>query len=295
MRRPIILKLIAILFLVSLSLSSCLVRRRVVTRQGKKDTRPLLSATKADLVNRIQSSFDQVHSFTAMLDMTPALGSVYKGEITEFPSVSGHVLFRKPEEIRILGLDPVIHSKAFDMVSMGEEFRLLLPSKNRFIEGRNDTPPVSKNKIENLRPAAFLQAMLIYPPDHTEMAILEDDTDEEHALYILLILKKDKDQLWLHRSIYFNRLTLEIVQQKIFDEGSLTVSDTRYSGWSSNDGVSFPATIDINRPQDGYGVVMKLVNMKMNAEVTEDKFVLTRPEGTQLQVLGEAGSNPPVK
>lgn len=268
----------------------------MVTRQGKKDTRPLLSATKADLVNRIRLSYEQVHSFTATLDMTPALGSVYKGEITEFPSVSGHVIFRKPEEIRILGLDPVIHSKAFDMVSMGPEFRLLLPSKNRFIEGRNDTPPASKNKIENLRPAAFLEAMLIYPPHpETEMPILEDDTDEEHALYILLILRKEKDQLWLHRSIYFNRLTLEIVQQKIFDIGSLTVSDTRYSGWSNHDGVSFPATIDINRPQDGYGVVMKLVNMKMNAAVTEDKFVLTRPEGTQLQVLGEVGSNPAAK
>ena len=283
-------KLTAIICLLCIALSSCLIRRRVVTRQGKKDTRPLLTATKDELLQKIQTTFNQVQSFSATLDMTPALGSVYTGEITEFPDVRGYVLFRKPDDIRIIGLDPVIRTKAFDMVSTGETFHLLLPSKNRFIEGRNDLPPTSKNKLENLRPSAFLQAMLVHPPDTaSEIAVLEDDTDEEHALYILLILKKDGDQLWLHRAIYFNRLDLEILRQKTFDERTLTVSDTRYSGWSPIEGVNFPSTIDINRPEDGYGVVMKLVNMKMNTpEVTAEKFELNKPEGAQVQILGDS-------
>jgi outer membrane lipoprotein-sorting protein len=278
---------IAAICLLTILLPSCLVRRRLVTRQGKKDTRPLLNATRQELEDRIRTSYDRVHSFSATLDMTPALGSVYKGDITEYPGVRGFVLMRKPDDIRIIGLDPVIRTKAFDMVSTGNTFRLLLPSKNRFIEGKNDTPPNAANKWENLRPQSFLQAMLIYPPDPSmETAVLEDDTDEEHALYILLILRKSGDRLWLQRSIYFNRLTLEIIQQKTFDEKSLTVSDTRYSGWSKTENIPFPATIDINRPQDGYGVVMKLVNMKMNTEVTDDKFDLQRPEGMPLQVIG---------
>lgn len=280
-------KLLAILFLAT-SLPSCLVRRRVVTRQGKHDTRPLLTATKEELLQRIQNAFDQVRSFSATLDMTPAVGSVYKGDITEFAGVRGYVLFLKPDHIRIIGLDPVIHSKAFDMVSLGADFRLLLPSKNRFILGKNDTPATSPNKLENLRPAAFLQAMLVHPPDSkNEMTVLEDDTDEEHALYILLILKKDGDTLWLHRSIYFDRLTLDIVQQKTFDAKTTTVSDTRYSGFQAYGGVHFPSTIDINRPQDGYGVVMKMVELKMNTEIAQDKFELVRPEGTQLHVVGQ--------
>lgn len=278
----------AALCLAALPLSSCLVRRRVVTRQGKHDTRPILTATKEQLIERIRTSFEQVHSFTATLDMTPALGSVYKGEITEFPDVRGYVIFRKPEDIRIIGLDPVIHTRAFDMVSIGPEFRLLLPSKNRFIEGRNDAPAVSKNKIENLRPAAFLQAMLVFPPDPaTEVPVLEDDTDEEHALYILLITKKSEgDTILLSRAIYFDRLTLQIVRQKAFDAAGGTVSDTRYSNWENHEGVSFPASLDINRPVDGYGVVMKLVKIQMNGEVAADKFDLPKPENAQLQVIG---------
>lgn len=183
-------RLVAFVLLLMIASSACLVRRRVVTRQGKHDTRPLLTATKDELVQRIHAAFDPVRSFSATLDMTPSLGSVYKGAISEFPAVRGYVVFRKPDSIRIIGLDPVIHSRAFDMVSTGQDFHLSLSSKSLFIEGRNDAPAVSKNKLENLRPVAFLRSMLIYPPDtDTELPVLVDDTDEEHALYILLILR----------------------------------------------------------------------------------------------------------
>src|SRR5579863_897122 len=223
MERTLSWRWAAVLCLLTFSSSSCLVRRRVVTRQGKHDTRPLLNAAKDDLTTRIRNLFEPIRSFTSTFDMTPSLGSVYKGEISEFPAVRGYVLFRKPDDIRIIGLDPVIHTRAFDMVSMGQEFRVSLPSKNRFIQGRNDAPTESKNKIENLRPAAFLHAMLIFPPDPaTEVAVLEDDTDEDHAFYVLLILSKDP--LRLDRAIYFDRLTLQILRQKAFDQNGLTVS-----------------------------------------------------------------------
>jgi hypothetical protein len=216
--------------------------------------------------------------------MTPSLGSVYKGEIDEFPSVRGFVIFRKPNDIRIIGLDPVIHSRAFDMVSVGNEFRLSIPSKNRFIEGRNDAPTNSTNKLENLRPAAFLHSMLIMPPEPDETALLEDDTDEEHAFYILLVLRKEP--LQLDRAIYLDRVTFQIVRQKAFDPKGLTVSDTRYSDWKLYDGLWFPGTMDINRPADGYGVVMKLITITINSDITADKFVLDQPPGSQLQVIG---------
>lgn len=222
------------------------------------------------------------------MDMTPALGSVYKGEITEFPDVRGYVLFEKPDKIRIIGLDPVIRTKAFDMVSVGSEFKLLLPSKNRFIVGRNDAPANSKNKMENLRPDAFLHAILIYPPNNeTELPLLEDDTDEEHSFYILLILSRQNDQLTLARAIYFDRLTLNIVRQKGFDRDGSTVSDTRYSDWKTYNNVAFPDTIDINRPLDGYGVVMKTVKVVINGEIKPEQFELNQPDNTKLQVIGE--------
>ncbi len=56
--------------------------------------------------------------------MTPALGSSEKSKITEYKDVRGYILFRKPTDIRIIGLYPVVRNKAFDMVSNGKDFRL---------------------------------------------------------------------------------------------------------------------------------------------------------------------------
>jgi hypothetical protein len=276
--------------LLTVPLSSCLIRRRVVTRQGKHDTRPLLTATKEDLLARTRAASESIRSFSATLDMTPAIGSVYRGgDITEFPAVRGYVLFKKPDEIRIIGLDPVIHSKAFDMVSTGADFKLYIPSKNLFVTGSNNAPPAPnpKNKLENLRPVAFSHSMVILPPDPAlDKTVMADDTDEEHSFYWLLILRGTENELHIDRAFAFDRLTLQIVQQRAYDAKGSIVSDTRYSGWTDYGGISYPSTIDINRPQDGYGVVMKIVEMKMNTDLTTDKFDLPRPDGTDLKSIG---------
>src|SRR5437867_2891531 len=115
-------------------LSSCLARRRVITRKGMNTPElKLLTADKQTLLDRIAAEYRAIQTLNATVDMVPALGSVNKGKITEYKDIRAFILFRKPAEIRIIGLYPVVRNKAFDMVSTGEEFRLYVPSKTRFI------------------------------------------------------------------------------------------------------------------------------------------------------------------
>ena len=88
------------------------------------------------------------------------------------------------------------------------------------------------------------------------------------------------------RNVWFDRLDLSIVRQKVLDPMGGIISDTRYSKWQPYDGVMFPAHIDLNRDEDGYGVVMDVTDMKMNVPLTDDKFVLPRPPGSTLQTIG---------
>jgi outer membrane lipoprotein-sorting protein len=272
-------------------LSSCVVKR-VITRHGKTvvaGAAPVLkTSTRDELNTRLTNLYSAIASFQATVDMSPSVGSVYKGAITEIKDVRGYVLFRKPDEIRIIGLLPVVRTKAFDMVSNGMDFKLYLVSRNLFVEGSNTAPPVSKNTIENLRPDAFLSSMLVRPAEPgVEIAALQDLTDEDNAQYILQFLRKAADgSLVFSRSVWFDRLDLSITRQIVFDETGDIVSDTRYTKWQPYNAVMFPAHIDINRPKDGYGVVMDVVEMQMNPNLTNDKFELSQPEGTQLQVIG---------
>jgi hypothetical protein len=284
---------VALALFLGLTSTSCLYTKRVILRHGKKvsagSAPVLLSSTRDQLDMDIAKIYNAINSFQATVDMTPSIGSVYTSSITEIKDVRAHILFRKPAEIRILGQLPVVRTTAFDMVSNGGDFKVFLTSKNLFIEGSNSAPAVSQNKLENLRPEAFLSSLLIRPAGPDETPVLEDQTDEDNALYILHYIKKAPDgPLMISRNIWFDRIDLSIVRQKVFNEAAETVSDTRYSKWQTYSGMKFPAHVDINRPKDGYGVVLDIIDMQMNASLTDDKFVLNQPEGAQLRVIGAA-------
>ena len=271
-----------------LVLTSCLARQRAIPRIKSAATQRLLTADKEALLKILESESQLIETLAATVDMVPALGSVNKGKITEYKDFLAYIRYRKPLDIRIIGLYPVVRNTAFDMVANGAEFRLYLPSKNQFIEGKNEpaTKP-SPNKLENMRPKVFLEALFIQPPGPKQTAFPIDFTDEDNAVYILHILDKGADgEERIVRDLWFDRLNLHIVRQMIFDATGEILTDVRYTGWKTHNGVPFPKVIDINRPQDEYGVVMTVVKAEINKPITDDKFALRQPEGSALQVLG---------
>src|ERR1017187_5187196 len=260
--------LLLLFCLSALDFSGCFVRRRIITRKGGNATPVLLTADKQTLMDRLAHAYQAIQSFSATVDMVPALGSSEKSKITEYKDVRGYILFRKPTDIRIIGLYPLVRNKAFDMVSNGTDFRLYLPAKNRFVIGSNQLIARSQNRIENLRPQHFLAVLLVAP-------------------------RPPDGQIVPTRSVWFNRINLHIARQLVFDPAGNILTDARYSDWQNYDGLPFPKTIDITRPQDEYAVVLTVVKMDINRGVADDKFVLEQPEGTQLQVLGQPAPTPP--
>jgi outer membrane lipoprotein-sorting protein len=288
---------ILLLCLIPLGLSSCLARRRAFARSGGKPTQPLLVADQSTLVDSIAKQYAAIHDFNATVDMVPALGSAEKSKITEYKDVRAFILFRKPGDIRLIGLYPVVRNKAFDMVSDGASFKLYVPARNRFLVGRNEIDQPSENKLENLRPQHFLEALLVRPIDaDRDKLLLENFTDEDNAFYVLHVVHVNGGgELQLARTIWFNRYNLTLARQLIFDTAGNILTDARYAQWQPYDNVAFPKHIEINRPRDEYAVVIDIVKMDINKGVSDDKFVLDQPEGTTLQVVGQAPAPAPAK
>jgi hypothetical protein len=285
---------ILLICLMSAGLTSCLARRRAFSRKGSSSTQKLLVADQISLIEAIARQYNAIHDFSATVDMTPALGSAEKNQITEYKDVRAYIYFRKSADIRLVGLYPVVRSRAFDMVSDGVQFKLHIPSRNLFLVGRNEIEKPSANKLENLRPQHFLDALLVHPVDpKTDKIFLENFTDEDNAFYILHVVHEQNGQLHLDRTIWFNRLDLEMARQIIFDANGNILTDARYSQWHAYDNVAFPKHMEINRPRDEYGVVIDLVKMDINKTVSDDKFVLTQPEGSTLRVVGQAPATDP--
>jgi outer membrane lipoprotein-sorting protein len=280
---------VVLLCALSCGLTACLARRRLISRAA--GTTPTLKVSDAgSLLDAIEHQYAAIQDFSATVDMVPALGSAEKSRITEYKDVRAYIRFRAPAMIRLIGLLPVVRSQAFDMTSDGSSFKLYVPSKNRFIVGRNEIEKPSPNNLENLRPQHFLEALMVRPVDGRQYRVMmENFTDEDNAYYILHeIVETPGGGLRLNRAIWINRIDLRMARQMIFDKDGNILTDARYSEWHVYDNVPFPKHIEINRPRDEYAVVIDLVKMDINKGVPDDQFVLEQPEGTVLQVVGQA-------
>jgi len=279
--------------LIALGFSSCAVTRRI-SRAGKNTTQPLAVTDKATLVAIVARNFNLIRDFNAKVDMTPSIGSAAKNKITEYKDVTAYILFRRPADIRILGLYPVVGGTAFDMVSNGSDFKLSIPAQNRFLVGRNEITQRSERKIENLRPQHFLEALLVQPIADPGRTTITNYTDEDDAFYILNEVEEDgAGGLAIKRAIWFSRLDLSVARQLIYDFDGNILSDARYADWHYFDSAPFPKHIEINRPQDDYGVVIDVKKMDINRVISTEKFVLNQPPGSTLQVIGQAPAPAP--
>ena len=260
----------------------CLVRRLKIVRPGFKSTDKLQTATLDQLLARLQTWNQQIQTVTATVDLEPTLGTVLKGEISQLKDIRGYVLIRKPNMIRMFGLYPVVRTRAFDMASNGTDFELFVPVKNKFIVGKNHLDKPSPRKLENLRPQHIFEALVIAPPEKGERAVLENDTDETNAYYIVHLLREEGGRLLLTRNIWFDRVRLSIARQEIFDETGDIVSDSRYNDYDDVRGVAFPKKISVMRPKDEYGVALTVLKLQLNETLGDEKFALTQPPGTEL-------------
>ena len=190
----------------------------------------------------MRQQYEAIRDFNATVDMVPALGSAEKSKITEYKDVRAFILFRRPGDIRMIGLYPVVRNKAFDMVSDGTNFKLYVPARNRFLVGRNEIDQPSQNKLENLRPQHFLDALLVRPVDaDRDKFLLENFTDEDNAFYVLHVVHVNGGgELQLERTIWFNRHNLALARQLIFDTAGNILTDARYTEWQPYDNVRLP-------------------------------------------------------
>lgn len=283
------------LVLLVLSLNGCLFRSRNVERVATNAA--LLTASRDQLVTRMNEMAARIKTLNASVEIATTVGGSKKGKITDYTDISGYVLVRKPEHLRMIGLVPVVRTRAFDMVSDGREFKLSVPPKNKFIVGRNDVVYPSKQPLESLRPQHILDALLIREVDAAnEIAVLEAGTQTvvdvrtrkkmEQPDYVLSIVRRDAAGAWsLSRKVIFGRDDLLPDSQIIYDAAGNVATEADYADFKEFNGASFPTTIRIHRPQEEYLIVLSVTKMRMNEPLTDEQFVLEQPAGSELQRL----------
>ena len=291
----------AVVLVATLPLSGCLFRTHHVEQNVSPLT--LKTATKQELVAYITSQASKIQTMQATVDIDTAVGGARKGKVTEYQQIRGYVLARKPAMLRMIGLLPILRNRAFDMVSDGQEFRVWIPPKNRFVVGRNDlVTPNPQQPLENLRPQIIYDALLLHEIDpQNETAVLENATETvvgekgrkfEQPDYVVDVIRRKGNDSWLSRKIVFSRLDLLPNRQLIYDESGTLVTDARYTQYKDYNAVLFPARIEIRRPEEEYDITLTMVKLELNQPLSADKFSLEQPAGAQVIHLDHAQPTP---
>src|SRR5512142_2137854 len=150
--------------LLALATTGCLFRSHKVANHTSPAA--LRTATAQELIDQVNSEAAQIRTMNATVDIRTAVGGQKKGKVTEYTEIRGYILAEKPAMLRMIGLFPIVRNRAFDMVSNGQDFKLSIPPKNKFIVGRNDViKPNPAQPLESIRPQHIYDALLLHEID----------------------------------------------------------------------------------------------------------------------------------
>jgi len=282
-------------------LSGCLFRSHPV--ESRISTAQLKQATEAELIDRINSQAVRIKTLNATVDISTSVGGWTKGKITQYQTISGYIMVRKPQMLRMIGLLPIVRNRAFDMVSNGQSFELSIPPKNRFIVGRNDIiTHNSSQPLENLRPQHILDALLVREIDTAnEIAVLENSyetvTDPKRKKevqqpdYVINVIHRGDAGWYLSRKIIFSRIDLEPHEQIVYDQHGYIASSVHYSNFSDHEGIDFSTGINIWRPQEEYAINLTVQKLTLNQPLADEQFALQQPAGAQVVHLDAPNSS----
>jgi hypothetical protein len=281
------------LFLAVLSTTACGVFLRTRPVEDQYSKAPLKESTQQGLIDSINQQAEAINSLKATVDIDTSVGGLKKGHYTDYKEIRGYVLARKPDSLHMVGLMPIVRTTAFDMVSDGQDFKVSIPPKNRFVIGKNEVAtPNSDQPMENIRPQNIYEALLIRRIDpNTEIAVLENGYETLHDAkgfrvlqedYELTVIQKYEKGWRLARKIIFGRTDLKPHRQYIYSEDGRVATDARYAEYKDFDGISFPSRLEIFRPQEEYDITLNMLKVDINQLLTDDQFHLDQPAGVDV-------------
>jgi len=279
----------------SAGLSGCYKTTRLVQKTLAPDT--FKTASVEQLKKEVSDRDAAIETLNASVVITASTGGGRSGKVTEYTSFRGYIFVRKPGDLRVILQLPVIGSRAMDMVSNGTDFTLLIPPRNKAIVGTNAVTKPSANGLENLRPAVFLDSLLVRGVSANEFVALNESTrivklagkkneDMEEPDYDLAVLKqKDGKVLQTLRTIHFNRVTMLPYQQDTYNDSGQIVTQTIYDNYQTYGGQQFPSLITITRPLEEYSLKVQITKLTLNDKLEDDQFELKIPAGITVQKM----------
>ena len=292
------LRVLSILVMsMAVGLTGCLSTTRAVLKTQAPEAYQTASVEQVE--KGVSDRDAAVKTLNAQVLVIATTGGSKEGKVKEYTSFKGYIFVQKPAYLRVILQLPLIGSSALDMVSDGEMFTLKRASShgNVWMQGSDLVTKPSKNGLENLRPAVFLDSLLVpgvRPGEFVTLTestrIIQPDPHHKYAIaepdYDLNVLKtKSGNVLQVERVVHISRVTMLPFQQDIYDENGRVVTQATYEAYQAFGEQQFPMVITIRRPLDEYSLKIDVTKLTLNEAFEADQFELKIPAGTVVQKM----------
>jgi len=277
------------------ALSGCLWHTRKVPQAKMPEN--VLAAAPGQLVDIVNKRYDAINALSATVTFTATEGGELNGSEKTITPFSGYILLRKPESLRVISYLPVVHEPAFDMASDGTRFKLIIPPKNRAIEGPNSISKVSSNSFENMRPYMFVDAMLIPKISADDLlsvtgdntTVINPKTRKLEILpeYLLTVAHRQGDSniLQTERVIHFSRIDLRPIEEDMYGPDGQVQTQASYGPLQTYGDQQFPGTVTIRWPEQERQILITIQKLRVNLQLVDSTFQLAIPKGMAVQEL----------
>jgi hypothetical protein len=241
---------------------------------------------------------------TAIVQVVACTGGSFKGEVKCYSPFSGYIIIGKPEQIRLIMNLPVFGSRALDMVSDGNAFKLLIPPESCAITGSDVVTNNSQKGLYALRPAVILDSLLIHGLQPDQVVSMTQDSREyaDPKKRKVLIQDPDYDIEFLSqpqgqvaralRVVHIDRADLLPWRQDIYNTDGKVATQAFYSNYQKFGEINFPTKIDIQRPLDELSLTITVTKRTtFNQKLDPDQFDLGPiPENYVVQNMDDQAS-----
>jgi hypothetical protein len=157
------------------------------------------------------------------------------------------------------------------------------------------------NPLENLRPNLFVDTIMIHDISPEQMVSVIDEVASKRNVQTNQVVELPEYDLTVfgeapiastpafakvakpERVIHFRQFDLLPIGQDIYGTNGELETQVVYGADRDFDGVTFPSTIDINRPIDKYRIHLVIDKLTVNQPLADETFELKIPEGMEVQ------------
>jgi outer membrane lipoprotein-sorting protein len=254
--------------LLILSLSGCSTKR---VSAPVVEVGPAGDASLEELLELMDRRYQDLTTLKALLRVEAKMPSG-KG------AFYGILLFRRPDQLRLQGLD-LLGRPVFDLLTRGEEVQIYLPREDRTLTEGIESFPFFGEGHALLKLSDLLELLGASGGVYLDPALISA-LEKDKSVYILYLFLLQDSRAILYKKLWLERIHFRLIKEEIFDPEGQRRLAIFFDDYQKIEGQWRPLRVRAET-QENYQMNLEYSEVKLNPQLGAVDFSLRAPDNQE--------------